>query len=203
MVRPYDHRDRYFLAAKKEGYSARSVYKLEELDKKYHLLKSGCRVVDLGAAPGSWMQYAAKIVLPKGYLLGLDLKEVTAPLPQTAKHVVMDLLQSTPEDFAALGATPGSIDVVLSDAAPLTTGIKVTDRARSLALVEMVFHIACILLKPRGHLVFKLFTSADYQSLEKQLRLRFEKVISQRPSAVRRTSEERFVVCLNYIAPNA
>ncbi len=194
----YRKKDRFSEAAKRDGYSARSAYKLEELDKKFHLFRAGQRVVDIGAAPGSWMQYTAKIVLPKGYLLGLDLSDITAPLPLAARRAKLDILTATPEDFAGLGAEPGSIDVVLSDAAPSLTGIKVTDRARSLELVEMAFRAAALLLKPGGAFVFKVFVSEDYQRFERQLKTRFERIVSQRPEAVRGGSEERFVVCLKY-----
>ena len=194
----FKKRDRFGEKAKGEGFSARSVYKLEELDKKYHLLKPGYRVVDIGASPGSWMQYTARIVLPSGYLLGLDLNEITAPLPQAALRVQMDILTAKPEDFAALGATPGSIDVVLSDTSPATTGIKVTDRARSLELVEMGYEAAKVLLKRRGAYVFKVFVSNDYQSFEKKLKPVFERVLAQRPDAVRSGSEERYILCLGF-----
>jgi 23S rRNA (uridine2552-2'-O)-methyltransferase len=194
----FKKRDRFGETAKREGFSARSVYKLEELDKKFHLLRQGHRVVDIGASPGSWMQYVAKIVLPSGYLLGLDLNEITAPLPVTAIRAQMDILTATPEDFAALGATPGSIDVVLSDTSPKTTGIKITDRARSLELVEMGYEAAKVLLKPGGAYVFKVFVSNDYQAFEKKLRPEFERVLSQRPDAVRSGSEERYVLCLGF-----
>lgn len=194
----FKKRDRFGEAAKKEGFSARSVYKLEELDKKFHVLKPGHRVVDIGASPGSWMQYTSRIVLPNGYLLGLDLNEITAPLPQQAIRAQMDILTATPADFAALGATAGSIDVVLSDTAPKTTGIKVTDRARSLELVQMGYEAAKVLLKKGGTYLFKVFVSEDYQRFEKQLRGEFETVKAQRPEAVRSGSEERFVVCLGY-----
>lgn len=198
MGADYSKKDRFFHAAKRDGYSARSVYKLEELDKKFKLLKAGQRVVDIGASPGSWMQYTARIVLPKGYLLGLDLNEITAPLPQTALCVQMDILTAKPEDFAALGATPGSIDVVLSDTAPKMSGIKVTDRARSLELVEMGYQAAAVLLRPGGAYVFKVFVSQDFQTFEKLLKKNFEKVSAQRPEAVRDGSEERFVVCQGF-----
>ena len=194
----YSKKDRFFHAAKRDGYSARSVYKLEELDKKFRILKPGSRVVDIGAAPGSWMQYTSKIVLPKGYLLGLDLNEITAPLPVAAQRVQLDILKATPADFAGLGASEGSIDVVLSDTAPKTTGIKVTDRARSLELVEMGFNAARVLLRPGGVYLFKVFVSPDYQEFEKRLKQSFERVISQRPEAVRGGSEERFVVCTGF-----
>lgn len=201
MGADYSKKDRFFHAAKKDGFSARSVYKLEELDKKFKILKPGQHVVDIGAAPGSWMQYTAKIVLPKGYLLGLDLSEITAPLPQAAVRAQLDILAATPDDFAALGATPRSIDVVLSDTAPKTTGIKVTDRARSAELIAMGFEAAKVLLKPGGTYLFKVFVSEDYQQYERQtLKPAFERVLSQRPEAVRSGSEERFVVCMGFKA---
>jgi 23S rRNA (uridine2552-2'-O)-methyltransferase len=198
MGSDFRKKDRFGEAAKHDGFSARSVYKLEELDQKFRLIKPGHRVVDIGASPGSWMQYTARIVFPKGYLLGLDLNEITAPLPQAALRVQMDILKATPDDFAALGATPGSIDVVLSDTAPKTTGIKITDRARSLELVEMGFEAARVLLKLGGHYVFKVFVSPDYQAFETRLKQSFERVVAQRPEAVRSGSEERFVVCMGF-----
>ncbi len=198
MGADYSKKDRYFLAAKKEGFSARSVYKLEELDKKFHLLHASTRVVDIGAAPGSWMQYTARKVLPKGFLLGLDLSEITAPLPVSAVRAQMDILTATADDFAALGATPGSIDVILSDTAPKMSGIKVTDRARSLELVEMGYVAGKGLLKKGGAYVFKVFVSQDFQTFEKELKRVFVRVLSQRPEAVRGGSEERYVVCLDY-----
>lgn len=201
MGSDFKKKDRYGEAAKRDGFSARSVYKLEELDKKFRLLRPGMRVVDIGASPGSWMQYTAKIVLPSGYLLGLDLNEITAALPQSALRVQMDILKATPADFAALGATEGSIDVVLSDAAPNMTGIKVTDRARSLELVQMGYEACKVLLKRNGAFVFKVFVSNDYQDIEKQLRGEFDSIKAQRPEAVRSGSEERFVVCQGYKRP--
>lgn len=198
MGADYSKPDRYTATAKKEGFSARSVYKLEELDKKFKLLKPGHRVVDIGASPGSWMQYTSRIVLPKGYLLGLDLNEITAPLPQTAICARMDILTAKPEDFAALGATPASIDIVLSDTAPKMSGIKITDRARSLELVEMGFAAAKVLLRHGGAYVFKVFVSPDFQLFEKELRKHFVRVAAQRPEAVRSGSEERFVVCQEF-----
>ena len=106
MGSDFKKRDRFGEAAKAEGFSARSIYKLKALDEKFRLLRPGSRVVDIGASPGSWMQYAANIVLPSGYLLGLDLNEITAPLPQAAIRVKMDILSAYQWPPLAPPATP-------------------------------------------------------------------------------------------------
>src|SRR5208283_3638265 len=124
---PYAKPDRFTRAAKEAGYPARSVFKLEEIDRRTRLFRPGQRVLDLGAAPGSWSLYAAQKIGPSGKLLAVDLEPLTVTLPPNAVFLQGDALSLASESLAAFAP----YDVVLSDMAPRTTGSRVTDQARS------------------------------------------------------------------------
>src|SRR5438552_11331471 len=130
MSRSYDPRDRFWQKAKKEGLRARSAFKLEEIQKRFHVLRPGGRVLDLGAAPGGWCQIAAREVGPRGVVLGVDLEAIPA-LPPPVETWVADAF--APELLERLKAR-GPFDAVLSDLAPKTSGIRDADEARSLDL---------------------------------------------------------------------
>src|SRR5262245_9718259 len=136
----FNPRDHFFKKAKSENYAARSVYKLEEIQKKHRLLRAGDTILDLGASPGSWSQYASKVIGQGGRLIGIDLKPVNLSLPN-AEFLEADALKF---DFDAFLAERGleRFDVVISDMAPSTTGIKFTDQARSTELCEMALTVA-------------------------------------------------------------
>ena len=159
-------KDYFYKKAKKENYLARSVYKLEEIDKKFKIFKLGDRVLDLGYYPGSWMQYASRAVGKKGCVIGVDLQPVNRKLLQLENvkiyqkgiHEVSEL-ESIQEE--------SRFDVILSDMAPQTTGIKTVDQARSLELVERVFGILPVFLQRGGSVVAKIF---DGQEVSEQLR---------------------------------
>src|SRR5262245_55435870 len=144
MSRSYKRPDHYARLAKHEGKAARSIYKLEEIDKRWRLIATGARVLDLGCAPGSWTQYAANKVGSTGAIVGLDVQPVRITLPSQVKILQHDIYQL---DAAALGT---SFDVVLSDMAPSTMGDHTTDALRSAALAEAALAIADRVLKPRG-----------------------------------------------------
>src|SRR5438128_8467011 len=134
MSRSYDPRDRFWRKAKKEGLRARSAFKLEEIQKRFHVLRPGGRVLDLGAAPGGWCQIAAREVGPRGFVLGIDL-EAIPKLPPPVQTWVTDAF--APELLDRLRKEAGApYDAVLSDLAPKTSGVRGTDEARSLALAE-------------------------------------------------------------------
>ena len=187
----YKTQDTYFKKAKKEGYLARSAYKLDEIQKRCHILRKGDRVLDLGCAPGAWSQIALKIVGANGFVEGVDLKEVGLSAPN-AKFRVKDAFELTPEDFESK-----LFDVVVSDMAPNTTGHIGTDQARSEALCEQVIHLSDSLLKPKGHIVMKLFMGPGEKDIEAQLKQRFEKIRRIRPDSTRKVSKEIFIVGLN------
>src|SRR5271156_4838969 len=132
----YNPRDYYFKQAKKENFAARSVFKLEEIDERFRILKEGQQVLDLGAAPGSWSQFSSKKVGPKGRVLGIDLQPIKLTLPN-AVFIAADLRDlKLEETFKQHGISP-PFDVVLSDMAPKTSGIRLNDQMRSLELSEL------------------------------------------------------------------
>ncbi len=192
----YKVKDHYFLKAKKENFAARSVYKLEEIDQKFKLFKSGQKILDLGAAPGSWSQYASKKVGPQGLVIGIDLTEITLRLPN-AIFVQGDMLEL---DLAAVlkqnSSEDARFDLVISDMAPNTTGIRMTDQARSLELCEQALKVAQSYLKPGGSFICKLFHSDDFKSLKNQILADYQKFEAVKPKSTRSSSKEIFLVGL-------
>jgi 23S rRNA (uridine2552-2'-O)-methyltransferase len=188
--------DRYTLKAKSEGFAARSVYKLEEIDRRVKLLRPGARVLDLGAAPGSWTQYASPKVGARGRVVAVDLEPLRVPVKPNTTAVVMDALG----DLAVLDPY-GPFDVVLSDMAPHTTGIPFADAARSEELVDRVLDVCERLLVPGGAAVAKLFRGDGFEPLRARMRALFTDVRIIKPEASRRESVELFLVGLGRKAP--
>lgn len=192
----YNPRDRFFLKAKKENFAARSVYKLQEIDTKYRIFRSGQVCLDLGCSPGSWSQYASQKVGERGRVLGVDLQPVTVSLPN-AVFIEADLRDLKLEDvFREHGFEP-PFDVVISDMAPKTTGIKFTDQARSMELCELALQTASRFLNPGGAFVCKFFESGDFAALRKQFQNVFRKVEFVKPESTRSMSKEIFFVGLD------
>jgi 23S rRNA (uridine2552-2'-O)-methyltransferase len=189
----YDPRDRFFEKAKREGLRARSAYKLEEIQRRLRILRPGARVLDLGAAPGGWCQIAAREVGQRGSVLGIDLDAVP-PLPPPVKTWVTDAF--APELLERLRSEGGApFDVVLSDLAPRTTGIRGTDEARSIALAERALTLAVKVLKPSGALVVKLFMGGEFEAFLKTFKEAFGQVKVVKPEAsVARGSKEVYLV---------
>lgn len=182
--------DHFTRKAKKEGHVARSIYKLEEIDQRWKLIKPGHRVLDLGCSPGSWMQYAVQKVGPKGRVLGIDLKPVQASFPAYAEARVGDI-------YALDKATIGdAYDVVLSDMAPSTMGDHTTDALRSAGLAEQAIAIADSFLKPGGAMVVKVLEGGEINNLVTLMKTIFDKVERLRPQATRTRSTEIFLVGL-------
>ncbi|MBI2711673.1 MAG: RlmE family RNA methyltransferase [Bdellovibrio sp.] len=193
----YNPRDYFFKKAKEENYAARSIFKLQEIDDRYKLFKTGNKVLDLGAAPGSWSQYAAGKVGPQGRVLGIDLQAIKITLPN-ALFVNADLRDlNLTVTFSESGIQP-PFDLVLSDMAPKTTGIRITDQARSLELCQLALEVAEKFLKPKGHFVCKLFHSEDFETFRSALRARFGKVEVLRPKSTRKESKEIFFIGMQY-----
>ncbi len=192
----YNPRDRFFLKAKEENFAARSVYKLQEIDQRFKVLAKGDTVLDLGCSPGSWSQYASQKVGINGRVLGVDLQPVTVKL-DNAVFIEADLRDlALSEVFETYGFQP-PFDVVVSDMAPKTTGIKNTDQARSFELCELAVDISKKFLKPGGHFVCKFFHSGDFGDLRKQLQATFKKVEIVKPESTRTMSKEIFFVGLS------
>lgn len=189
----YNPKDHYFQKAKKENFAARSVFKLEEIDQKLKILKPGQVVLDLGASPGSWSQYASKKIGPSGKVLGVDLSLVTVSL-SNATFIQADLRDLNLESvFQEHGFLP-PFDLVLSDMAPKTTGIRMTDQARSMELCELALDVADRFLKKNGHFVCKLFHSDDFTKLRDQIKKSYGKFEAIKPDSTRKISKEIFLV---------
>ena len=190
---PYKRPDHFTLEAKKRGFAARSVFKLEDIDRRVRLLRKGQRVLDLGASPGSWSQYAAERIGPSGKLVAVDL----APLAKTPTANVTfftgDVLALAPEALAA----HGPYDVVLSDMAPRTTGTRESDQAKSFELFMRALELAGALLSPGGSFVGKIFMGPDFSAAKRRVKELFETERTIRPEGTRGSSFEIFVVGLS------
>ena len=180
-------RDAAYERARAEGYAGRAVYKLEELDRRFKLLKPGRRVLDLGCWPGSWLQYAAQRVGDEGEVVGLDLKEVETALPSWVSTRVADV---NTFDATALDA----FDVVLSDMAPNTTGDRATDCLRSEALAARALEVARAALRPGGHFAVKVFQGAGFKELLSAVESAFSEGRSFHTEATRAGSRELYLV---------
>lgn len=176
--------------AKAQGYPARSVFKLEEIEQRARILPMGGRVLDLGAAPGSWTAYAARRIGPRGRVVAVDLQPIVIALPPNVTTVVGDALEPS---LPAIGEQV-PFDVVLSDMAPRTSGSKVADQARSYELFQAAIHVAEARLRPGGHFVGKLFMGPDFEAARELVRARFEKTQVMRPSGTRTNSSEVFLL---------
>lgn len=187
--------DHWNKKAKAEGFPARSVYKLEEIDRRFKVLPRGGRVLDLGCCPGSWSQLVARRA-PGVRLVGVDIQPVEG-YPGTFLLGSALELPAT-ELRAALG---GPADLVLSDMAPLTTGNRLTDHVAQLRLADMAFHVARELLAPGGTFVAKVFDGEDAHPWTLQVRPWFEVCRRVRPEATRDASVEFFFVCQGFRPP--
>jgi 23S rRNA (uridine2552-2'-O)-methyltransferase len=187
--------DPYVAAARRQGYRSRAAFKLIELDLRFHLLRPGRRVVDLGCAPGGWSQVAVERVGSRGRVLGVDLAE-TAPIPG-ALLLRADLRD--PEAAAAIReALGGGADVVLSDMAPAATGHAATDHLRIVALAEAAFDVAEELLEPGGVFVAKVFQGGAEGALLARLKRSFTELRHAKPPASRAESAETYVVAKGF-----
>jgi 23S rRNA (uridine2552-2'-O)-methyltransferase len=188
--RPQDH---FGHQAKRDGYPARSVYKLQEIDRRSQLLRRGQRVLDLGAAPGSWTLYAAERVGREGKVVGIDLNDARIGLPSHVSFRALDVFKF--DALAELG--PGSFDVVLSDMAPHTSGQRHRDQFLSYELYARALAIATDVLVPGGSFVGKIFQGPELEEARKATRATFESVRTIKPDASRSESYEIFLLGQN------
>ena len=184
-------KDHYFHKAKKEGYAARSFYKIEEIDKKNRILGLGNKVLDLGCSPGSWLQYASRKVGSSGHVLGVDLQPVKISLPSHVMVIKGDIFDLTYEDLKIKG---GQADVILSDMAPKTSGIRTTDAHRSYELNKKVLNLANDALCPEGLLLLKAFQGVLLDELYSEFRKMFANVKFCKPKSSRTESVEIFIL---------
>jgi 23S rRNA (uridine2552-2'-O)-methyltransferase len=190
---PYKKPDRFTRAAKEQGYAARSVFKLSEVDKRHPILRAGQRVVDLGCFPGSWSRYVLERVGRKGCLVGVDFE---APALPGGHWIARSVLEVTPAEI--LEVLGGPADVVLSDMAPNTTGVAFTDHVRQLVLARAALALAEATLVPGGAFFLKVFDGEEVPAFQTALRQRFTKLSRYRPEAVRNNSREFFLLATGY-----
>jgi 23S rRNA (uridine2552-2'-O)-methyltransferase len=185
--------DHYARKARKEQYAARSVYKLAEIQKKHRIIKKGDRILDLGCAPGSWIQFAVEQTGPGGRVVGIDLKPVALTLPSNVEVITGDIDEVIQSAHPALSQSFG---LVLSDMAPATIGHKHADAARSFALCETALSVADKVLKPGGHFVVKIFQGEDFKAFCDNVKARFDRMHIFKPQSSRKGSKEIFIIGL-------
>ena len=186
-------KDHYYNKAKKQDFLARSVFKLEEIDNKFKVLSKGQRVIDLGYYPGSWIQYTSKKIGEDGFVFGIDIQGVNKKLfdLKNVKVIERDIFSISNLDEIEM---EDSFDVLLSNMAPNTTGVRSVDQIRSLNLIEKVFEIMPVFLKEGGSCVLKVFDGHEAQVFLKEQKKRFEKFDYLKPKSTRSVSKEFFVI---------
>ncbi len=187
------YRDHFFLKAKQENYPARSVYKLKEINKKYKIIGQGMRVLDLGAAPGSWSLGAAEYVGKNGIVLACDIQTTQTHFPSNVKFFQEDVFNRSAE-FEEVLASYAPFHAIISDMAPVTIGTKFTDQQRSLDLCLEAFEVAKKYLMNNGAFVCKIFMGGDFQQLAQALKPYFKTVKNFKPQSSRSESKEIFTV---------
>jgi 23S rRNA (uridine2552-2'-O)-methyltransferase len=185
----YTPQDRFFKKAKQDGYRSRAAYKLIELQQRFRMVTAGDRVLDLGAAPGGWLQVAAKVVGPTGRVVGVDLQAIQ---PFQERNIVLlqgDLLTATTQS-KIIELLDGMAHCILSDMAPKLSGIRDADLARCQELNRLALQVAKTLLRPGGALLVKSFVSEDLQAFSSELKSCFSTVQRTKPEASRQGSSE-------------
>ncbi len=188
--------DFYFKKAKKENYLARSIYKLEEIDKKYNIIKNGMSVIDLGCSPGSWLEYAVKKVGKKGCVFGIDLKKVSKTFPQNTKIIQGNIFdfERVEEEIRSSNFLPEKFDVVMSDMAPNTSGQKDIDAYKSAELCVQALKVADVFLKTGGNFIVKIFMGEDFKTFLDAVKISFDKHKVYKPKSSRAESKETYII---------
>jgi 23S rRNA (uridine2552-2'-O)-methyltransferase len=192
----YAFQDHYFHRAKKEHFLARAVYKLEEIQKRYRLLRPGNRVLDLGAAPGSWLQLTSVIVGTKGRVVGVDMKSIDHLFGDNVIILQRDI--SEPGFAEELAEKYAPFDVILSDMAPATSGIRVADSARSALLFEQALELVKATLKSNGNFLAKIFQGSEFHQLLPEVKKAFISIKVVKPAASRKQSKEVYILAMGF-----
>jgi 23S rRNA (uridine2552-2'-O)-methyltransferase len=185
-------RDRYVRQAHREGYRSRAAYKLEQINQRDHLFNPGDVVLDLGASPGSWSQFAIEKVSPGGRVVAVDILPME-PL-KGVDFVLGDI--TDPQTYCAVDGCLGAagVDLVISDLAPSITGVRAADQARCIQLAELARKIALQVLKADGSLLVKIFEGELAQEFREQTEILFERATVRKPPASRSTSREIYIL---------
>ena len=192
MYRKNKKQEFYTKKAREEGYPARSVYKLEEIDKKFRIFKKGDCVLDLGCSPGSWLLYISKRVGEQGRVVGIDAEDIKIPQRNNIIFMKRNILYLTVLDLVQLRYR---CDAVVSDLAPSTTGVKSIDVGKSLELSEKAFEIAKEVLTKGGSFICKVFEGEGSDDFFKKVAECFDFIKRFRPKAVLKGSKEFYIVC--------
>ena len=196
MIKWNKWEDHYTRRARDEKWPARSVYKLEEIDRRFKLIRQGQHLLDLGCYPGSWSQYSIKRVGPKGEVVGVDLKKPDFPLSPSFRFIRADVFTL---DLGWLATEIGPRDTVISDLSPQTTGIRGVDTNRSIELARKAHNIALMILKKRGHFLCKVFEGEELKTYKDEISNCFDQVRIVRPKAVRKGSREVYLLGLELV----
>ncbi|MEM3832853.1 MAG: RlmE family RNA methyltransferase [Thermoprotei archaeon] len=192
-----ERKDSYYWMAKREGFRSRAAYKLLQINKRFHVMKTGDKVIDLGAAPGGWSQVARLIVGESGFVLSIDISDFE-PLPyENVKILGLDI---TDEDAPnqILKILKNKADVVLCDAAPKVSGIWDLDHQRQLRLAEAALRIAYNVLRNNGNFVTKIFEGSESKQIIEKAKKFFKQVYLHRPPATRSRSSEIYLICKGF-----
>ena len=192
-MKPDPWHDYYARRAREERYPSRSVFKLEEIQKRFGILKRGGRVLDLGCCPGSWLLFASRVVGDRGLAVGVDITPLTLRLPPNVRFVEHDVLGWDESFLDAIGT---NFQTVLSDMAPSTTGNKFVDAQRSLQLSESALAVSVRVLRPGGAFVCKIFHGSDFNGFSDRVRRSFGRVVHFKPKSSRKASKEIYIVGL-------
>ncbi len=186
--------DFYYREAKRQGYRSRSALKLLEICHKFRVMKRGDIVLDLGAAPGGWLQVASHLVGEEGLVIGVDLSEIE-PLPYKNTVLLRGDARSLDLQESLRSISGGMVDVITSDMAPKFTGIHDVDHGRQIVLAAVALELADKLLRPGGKMVIKVLMGSDFEPFRKEVKSRFSGVKIFKPSASRDSSSEVYLVC--------
>lgn len=193
-----DKKDEFYTRkSREEGYPARSVYKLKEIDEKYGIFKKGDKVLDLGCAPGSWMKYISEKISDNGKVVGVDLAELNIPLAKNMVFIQKSIFDLTPDELGNK-----KFQAVISDMAPKTSGIKLADEALSFELAENAWEAAKKFLAPNGIFLCKIFESEIIRDFFREIEKNFEFAKRFRPQAVIKGSSEIYLVARGYRVNN-
>jgi len=193
----FNRKDSYYKQAKREGKRSRAIYKIEEIDQRFRVFKRGQKILEFGAAPGGWMEYIAQRVSTSGHVLGLDLLTISELQSPPCQTLVADILApDTGTRIDALVSPP--FDGVVSDLAPNLTGIKATDQANSIAMLEAATKLGLERLKKGGFLICKVFQGSELKQFQLQIKNSFHKITLAKPKASRKTSSEIYLVATGY-----
>jgi 23S rRNA (uridine2552-2'-O)-methyltransferase len=188
-------KDQYRKLAKENMYRSRSVYKLIQINKSHHILKEGMKVVDIGAAPGGWLQIASKITGTRGTTIGIDLKEI-APIPNVI--TIVGNIENKDDIHKLIQLINGKADVVLSDLAPNVSGLWEMDQLKQIDLTKNALEFTKTVLKENGCALYKVFQGENTSELINYLKEFFLNVIITKPDASRKQSSEIYVVCKRF-----